>query len=246
MTEAKWLACADPEKMLLAIRDVVSERKMRLFAIACCRRIWDRITDPRSRAAVEFAEQHVEVNVVRRRERPAVEKAAREACQEADEARQRSRNQPDHITRMIDSGACHAALTTLGSGGWFTADEASRYSSYVIEWQWARDNGGDPFVWDPTSREVAFRQQLPLLHDIFANPFRPPPPLSPAVLAWNDGTVRKLAQAIYDEGTFDRLPVLADALEDAGCADAALVAHCRGPGPHVRGCWAVDVILGKQ
>src|SRR3712207_4807091 len=64
MTEEEWLRCMDPEKMLLVIRDRVSERKMRLFAIACCRHIWDRITDPRCRAAVEFAERFGEVVVL--------------------------------------------------------------------------------------------------------------------------------------------------------------------------------------
>jgi hypothetical protein len=57
--------------------------------------------------------------------------------------------------------------------------------------------------------------------------------------------VVKLAQAIYDDRAFDRLPILADALEDAGCHDAGILAHCRGPGPHVKGCWVVDLLLGK-
>jgi hypothetical protein len=79
------------------------------------------------------------------------------------------------------------------------------------------------------------------------------PPVPPAVLAWNDGTVRRLAQVIHDElqlpaGTLDagRLGVLADALLDAGCEDEGLLAHLRSAGPHVRGCWAVDVILGRS
>jgi hypothetical protein len=88
---------------------------------------------------------------------------------------------------------------------------------------------------------------------IVGNPFRPSPLLPAAVLGWNDRTVHRLAQAIYDdrklpEGTFDagRLAILADALLDAGCDDEALMQHCREPGPHVRGCWAVDLILGKE
>ena len=70
--------------------------------------------------------------------------------------------------------------------------------------------------------------------------------MDPAWLAWNGGTVRKLAEAIYDERAFDRLPVLADALEEAGCADEGVLRHCRGGGPHVRGCWVIDLILGKE
>jgi hypothetical protein len=85
--------------------------------------------------------------------------------------------------------------------------------------------------------------QCGFARDIF-NPFRPVT-IDPTWLAWNDGTVVKLAQAIYDERAFDRLPILADALEEAGCDPAELLAHLRGPGPHVRGCWAVDFLLGR-
>jgi hypothetical protein len=84
-----------------------------------------------------------------------------------------------------------------------------------------------------------------LFHDIIGNPFRPLV-LHPAWLSWNNGTVPKLAQAIYDERSFDRLPLLADALEDAGCTDADILAHCRQPGKHVRGCWVVDLLIGKS
>jgi hypothetical protein len=83
------------------------------------------------------------------------------------------------------------------------------------------------------------------LHDIFGNPFQTT--LIPAAwLAWNDGACRKMAQAIYDDRAFARLPLLADELEDAGCDNAEILAHCRGQGEHVRGCWVVDLLLGKS
>jgi hypothetical protein len=82
------------------------------------------------------------------------------------------------------------------------------------------------------------------LHDIFGNPFRPVT-IAPALLRWNDRTLVSLAQSIYDDRAFDRLPILADALTDAGCDDERILAHCRSEGPHVRGCWVVDLILGK-
>jgi hypothetical protein len=88
--------------------------------------------------------------------------------------------------------------------------------------------------------------QCDLLRCLFGNPFRPPPRIDPAWRVRNDGTVKKLAEAIYQGRSFDRLPILADALEDAGCDDAALLGHLRAPGPHVKGCWALDLILGKQ
>jgi hypothetical protein len=65
-------------------------------------------------------------------------------------------------------------------------------------------------------------------------------------LAWNNGIVVKIAQGIYDDRAFDRLPILADALEEAGCTNADILNHCRQPGEHVRGCWVVDLLLGKS
>jgi hypothetical protein len=98
----------------------------------------------------------------------------------------------------------------------------------------------------PSRFESEMGYQADLLRELFGNPFRPTTPPSPGVLAWHHGTVVKVAQAIYDEREFDRLPILADALLDAGCEDESILSHCRGPGPHVRGCWVIDLILGKQ
>jgi hypothetical protein len=99
---------------------------------------------------------------------------------------------------------------------------------------WGGSGHGDV----PTSRKV----QWTLLCDIFGPP---PVSLDPAWLAWNGGTVPAIARRVYDDRAFHDLPILADALEDAGCADPDVLAHCRGGGEHVRGCWVVDLILGK-
>jgi hypothetical protein len=87
--------------------------------------------------------------------------------------------------------------------------------------------------------------QTALLCDLFGNLFRPTA-IDPTILRWNNGTIPKLAHAIYDERAFDRLPILGDALEEAGCTSEELLAHCRAGGGHVRGCWAVDLLLGKE
>ncbi len=79
------------------------------------------------------------------------------------------------------------------------------------------------------------------MHDIFGHPFRPVV-FEPR---WRSETAVALATGIYDERAFDRLPILADALEEAGCDNADVLTHCRGPGPHARGCWVVDGVLGK-
>jgi hypothetical protein len=84
-----------------------------------------------------------------------------------------------------------------------------------------------------------------LLRDVFGNPFRPLT-ADPAWLAWRDGTVAGLARSIYEERAFEHLPILGDALEEAGCTDAGVLEHCRGPGPHVRGCFVLDLLLAKE
>jgi hypothetical protein len=185
--EAEWLACADPTPMLKFLRGNVSDRKLRLFACACCRTIWKSVTD-----------------------------AIREAV----------------------------TVWERFADGLATRDELSMATQEVIssaERVRVNSQGGNPPV------------QASLFRCIFGNPFRPSPPLPPAVLAWNDRTILRLAEAIYEDrqmpaGTLDpgRLGILADALLDAGCNDEDLIQHCRSDGPHARGCWAVDLILGRQ
>ncbi|MCE9560801.1 MAG: hypothetical protein K8U57_01975 [Planctomycetes bacterium] len=80
------------------------------------------------------------------------------------------------------------------------------------------------------------------LHDIFGNPFQPIV-LDPN---WLTSTVVALANGIYDENAFDQMPILADALQDAGCDNEDVLGHCRSEGPHVRGCWVIDQLLRKH
>jgi hypothetical protein len=93
-------------------------------------------------------------------------------------------------------------------------------------------------------RQAEGRSQTDLLRDIFGNPFHPAT-IEASWLQWRAGTLVKMAKTIYDERTFADLPVLADALEEAGCTDTDILSHCRQPGEHVRGCWVVDLLLGK-
>jgi len=95
--------------------------------------------------------------------------------------------------------------------------------------------------WSETER----RTQAAFLQDLFGNLFHSVV-IDSSWLAWNNHTIPKLAQAIYDDRAFDRLPILADALEEAGCTNADILNHCRQSGEHVRGCWVVDLLLGKS
>jgi hypothetical protein len=108
-----------------------------------------------------------------------------------------------------------------------TALEAARHASWAC----------------PGARVAALRVQADLLRDIWANPFRPAPAVEGA---WRTATVLTLAQAIGRERQFGDLPVLADALEEAGCTTAEILSHLRGPGPHVRGCWVLDLLTGRE
>jgi hypothetical protein len=134
---------------------------------------------------------------------------------------------------ILVRNATVAAREVAWDAAWFAFVDAGHTAARA---------GNVPLKWGGSAPEYA--AQVRLLHDLFGNPFRPVA-ADPAWLKWNDGAVRDLTRAIYAERASDRLPMLADALEDAGCTDADLLGHCRGPGPHVRGCWALDLLLGK-
>lgn len=98
-------------------------------------------------------------------------------------------------------------------------------------------------VGDYYAAEAAERAaQCRLLRDIIGNPLRP----APSDPRWRTTPVLDLARTMYESGDFAPMPILADAMEEAGCDHLDTLAHCRGPGPHVRGCWVVDLILGKS
>jgi hypothetical protein len=220
MTESEWLACSNPTPMLEFLRGKASDRKFRLFACACCRRIWKQFTDARCRHAVETAEQYAEGQADLQRL-----EWAREAIRHA--------FHPSGASTCA-SRAANAAKDATRVPGWNAARNCWLETSRAI-------NPQDTNYCDPSETP----KQADLLRDLFGNLFRPII-MNSTWLTWNDGTVVKIAQAIHDDRGFDRLPILADALEDAGCVNAEILTHCRGPGPHVRGCWVIDLLLGKE
>jgi hypothetical protein len=139
----------------------------------------------------------------------------------------------DWVKWRVESAGRHRAIKVV----WDAAKQETATTGHEFRLDW----GKVPSEWAEERKA-----QSHCLRDIFGNPFRPPPPLPPAVLTWNDSTVTRMAQGIYEDRAFERLPILADALLDAGCDDEELSRHCRSEGPHVRGCWAVDLILGKS
>jgi hypothetical protein len=224
MNEAEWLAATDPRPMLEALGATgkASDRKLRLFAVACCRRIWHLLTDENSRRSVEVAELYAE-GMATEEERGAAWRLAFEVV---------------------------PAMPPGGPGPW-AAMAAERALAKHQEWWWRQvadtaEAAASAFADDSGVQAALLRDSLGPV------PSRTPP-IDPAWLAWNSGTVVRLAEDAYARrslpaGHLDsaRLGVLADALEDAGCQDAQILGHLRGPGPHVRGCYIVDLLLGKE
>jgi hypothetical protein len=214
MTEAEWLACTDPYVLLTFLRGKVSDRKLRLFACACCRWIWDLYFDDRSRQAVEVAERYAD--------------------------------------GLADKAECARAYRRASAARWKTlipGNQGPRY--YIAHSACASTMASGDYSATSAALSVSFscqgekQAQRLILQDIFGSPFRPLYAFA-SWLVWRGGTVPKLAQAIYEERAFDRLPILADGLEDAGCDNADILSHCRKEGPHFRGCWVVDLLLGKE
>jgi hypothetical protein len=219
MTEAEWLACTDPTPMLEFLRGKASDRKLRLFACVCCRRIWHLLVDPRSRHAVEVAERYADGQ--------ATEEEREMAAEEAWEV---------NVTDNDRAGRAANIAADLPGCEWGSAVGVSGNAAFAV----GRNAGGI------TARQNEQRLQCAVLRDLFGPlPFHPVA-VSPSALAWRAGTIPKLAQATYTHRAFDRLPELANALEQAGCTNADILGHCRQPGAHVRGCWVVDLLLGKE
>jgi hypothetical protein len=239
LTEEEWLACEDPNPMGDVLRGKATARKLRLFACACCRQVvWDLLTDERSRAAVAVAERFADGLATTEKLAAAGQLAAQAIAALTYGTKTYHAASAAHATTRIDWSpevmAHHAAWGAYVSGEQIIVGMARRAKAVRERQKAAR-----------AAVRLAKAKEATLLRDVFGNPFRPPPSMDAAWLAWHDGTVRRLAEAVYEERAFDRLPVLADALEEAGCTNEEVLAHCRAPGPHTKGCWVVDALLGK-
>jgi hypothetical protein len=266
MTEQDWLACDDPAKMLRLARFTSYPRKSRLFAVACCRCNWDLLLDERSRLAVEVAERFADG--------AATDEETRIASQAAQQAHREMFDTVGKVGSCIEWACAYTADPHPFRGArnvtWMAAtprmfevrhprpngtDEIRLFPCMVtrtsglshLRGKWQVDTIEEAV---PTGADA--HVQAALLRDIFGPlPFRTKT-IAPGWLSWNGGVVRLLAVAAYDgrllpSGQLDltRLAVLADALEEAGCDDAEVLSHLRGPGPHVRGCWCVDLLLDR-
>jgi hypothetical protein len=234
--------------MLEFLRGKASDRKLRLFAVACARRVGTSLQQDQFRYAIRAAELFADGMVTR-------------------EAMSESREVAIAAFEPLPGGEEEAPAAAISAAGipapkksywerlldavddpWWEdeLDQGDPHAAAIVTsrhaaWAAAHEKGQVP-VNDAPAQFQEEREQAFLIHDIFGNSFQHVP-LDPT---WHTPKVVKLGQEIYDNYAFDRLLVLADALEEAGCDNAEMLAHCRAPGPHVRGCWVVDLPLGKE
>jgi hypothetical protein len=233
INERLWLACPDPDDLLGEV-GLGSERKLRLFCCACCRIVWHILVHQQSKAAVDSAERFAD-GLLTLDELGGVRAAASTVADAYNLPKQRdARRQVKYAEQRAAAATVSATRTDDGWPFW-------EHVTDVIHC--IQDSAVCQLIGQ--SEESVSVMLADLLRDIFHNPFRNVI-LNPAWLAWNNSIVVKLAHQIYDDRHFDRMPVLANALEDAGCDDADILDHLRSPGPHVRGCFALDLLLGKE
>jgi hypothetical protein len=217
MTEAEWLTATDPAPMLAFLRGRASERKLRLFWVACAGSVWANIPGE-VREGVHTAERH----------------ADRLASQDA------------LVAATVEVHSFPPRCRRSTGLDWFrsTAPEVvvAYWAALTSTLVWSRLSLGAVGIGPQQALRSAGPHYPDLLREVFGNPFHPvtvnPSWVTPDVLA--------LARGMYDSRDFSEAPALADALAAAGCADAAVLGHLRCGGVHVRGCWVVDAVLGLE
>jgi hypothetical protein len=260
VTEAEWLSCPDPQRLLAHLGDRADERIRRRFACACCRRVWD-LLGKEGRRHVRVVEEWTDgrfdatalgrtMDGARREVAAAKQAAHRQSCALTPIALELARRAIYLLAMLPDSAARDAAAArvvqtvatepidetlTIGVG----AEELIIYHNPSTE----GDRGS-------SGEQAAVRRRTDQLQDAYWSerrvqadilrclaPWAPAPAFDPR---WRTVDVLGLARAAWEDEAFDRLPLLADALMDAGCDEPAVLAHCRSAGPHVRGCWVLD------
>jgi hypothetical protein len=216
MTEAEWVKCRDPDELLDYHSMKREQRRLRLLAVACARRMWlsvgEHLQDEVFTQLLDVVERYAD-GTADRAEFIAIRKPFRKAV------RDRSGKQKECLEVAMSVLDCltHDAMEGM-TAAVANAREVARSK--------AREGGA----------------QCELIRCIFGHPARPIV-LDPAWLTHNDGAAVKLARVIYDGRRWEELPLLADALEEAGCADPTILDHLRGPGLHARGCRTLDAVL---
>ncbi|HVK19346.1 MAG TPA: hypothetical protein VM533_20600 [Fimbriiglobus sp.] len=237
MIEKEWLTSADPVLLMRGLRDRISQRKCDLFELTCAERMSTDWLDPIFHEYLHFISRVVEGHNPKSDESVWATDPVGELAQSLWYGTQSLFAERTGLDQTVYDAVRRYVAVALLNG----------VHGELRWWDWLTDVR--PVAVPTTPDEAAdsilfgiFRDHLPLLRCIVGNPFRP----VACDPSWRTSTAVGLADAIYSERSFDRLPILADALEEAGCTHPDVLAHCRGDGPHARGCWVVDLILGKS
>lgn len=270
MTEEGWLSCTDPAVMLKFLQPAICDRKARLFASACVRLVWHLVTDWTSQNAVEVAEQFADGKAQLHELRQAGEQATEVAnrlegeitalINAAPDAPEEPPPQRRHLgpLKMIGNDNEYLLMEAKAAAAMAAANcadfpIAAWQSDNMAAWATAFEALNPLGVSQPVFFEGVMLEQhndiwkqrrkhhAALLRDVVGNPFHA------ALLdpAWHTSNVVQFAQQIYDERQFDLMPILGDALIDAGCTKEQIIQHCHQKEGHVRGCWLIDLLLGK-
>jgi hypothetical protein len=230
MNKKQWFASTHPPEMLLHLRDRAGDRKLRLFAVACCRRFWPIIErDAVGRMAVEVAERFADG------------RATVTACHLARASVVSNWGSGTDPVLCKARELARATAKSKAAGAAIDAGrEATSLASRTAELAGVTCSAITAAKLAATRAECEC--QVRSLRCIFGNPFKPVAVES----SWLTSDVLALAHGAYEERAFDRLPILADALQDAGCNNEDVLTHLRHGTEHARGCWALDLILGKS
>ncbi len=216
MNEVEWLSSSEPWRMLHAVqRSVPSERKVRLFNAAICRRFWEYL--PEASQFILSESELLADGLVRAKD-------AQELCHRANKVVHALFDQK-YLTKQFPSNEVR-----------FQRDSAAAVCYAVLPNElW----GAAAYFWElkPSEKEPHSN----IIRDVFGNPFR----VVTVQPAWLTPNVVSIAQTIYDDRAFDSMPILGAAIEEAGCDNTDFINHCRSQTEHVRGCWVVDALLGK-
>lgn len=257
MKRTEWPSSQKPRDMLYALlKAKKSGRKFRLFACSCCRRVWPLLSDPRSRHGIEVAEACADGLSTDSLTAEAFNAASAAYSDSFSSSSGSSGGEVASGTSQANREAAQAVPVTLLN--FETPENAQRHASIAsyqaITATSLAESHMHPadVIADYAQTSIEVREssvQADWLRCIFGYPFRRQS-IQPA---WCTPTVVAMAQATYDSRSLPtgelegvRLAVLADALQEAGCTDTTILSHCREPRPHVRGCWVVDLILGKK
>jgi hypothetical protein len=239
VTEAEWLVCESPLAPLAFVAARASDRKRRLFLCACCARVLEGTPTHRR----FFRGYYPDCFLKLERALSVVEQFA-EGFLGSDALAEARRDAEDsvYVPPSIDYGGgsgldYEAAAVVAAAAEHPVAEDVTAACWRATDSQSARTPGGGG-----SRRTEEARWQAMVFRDVFGNPFRPIA-FSPQ---WRTGHTVGMASQMYEERDFGAMPILADALEEAGCVEAGILAHCREPGVHVRGCWVVDLVLGKE